>query len=280
MGDYEQAEAAIAQSIELLQVDGRNAAQLTQVLDTRAHLYQLRGQSQAAIATWEQAANLYRHLGNAEGLLGSQLNQVDSLLRERGAYNDACERVMQALGWSQYSCADLADEAVVNPETWKRELTALEQRLPVSLRAASFYYLGVALLARDALPRSQALLERRLAIAAQQRAIASQMETRLQLGNIARTLGEGKMAREHYQAASALGASRLGSALVKAYLNQLDLLRQLDEVDAAAALLEPIDEQLPQLPAGRDRLLGRLSFARQLADWPDLTQADRAQQHL
>ncbi len=77
-GDYPQAEPAIAQSLELLQAAGGPAALLAQALDTQAHLHQAQGRGPAAIAAWKQAEQLYRQLNDAEGVLGSQLNQIDA----------------------------------------------------------------------------------------------------------------------------------------------------------------------------------------------------------
>ncbi len=283
-GDYPQAEQAIAQSLELLQAAGGPAALLAQALDTQAHLHQAQGRGPAAIAAWKQAEQLYRQLNDAEGVLGSQLNQIDAQLRTQGAYNLACEQVLQTLGLSQYSCGDVADPNRLSEAQFTQLLDDLEPRLPPNLQAASFYYWGLALQARDALPRSQVLLTRSLAIATRQGAIAHQMAAHLQLGNLEGLLSNRETAQEHYQAAIQLGQGATASppieaALLQARLNQLDILQQLEEPSEFAPLVAAIAAQLAAQPPGQT-LYGRLSFVRQLLAWPETPYRDLAAHHV
>jgi CHAT domain-containing protein len=118
------------------------------------------GQTDAALATWQQAELAYRAAGDETGQLGSQLNQVQAL---------------QTLG--QYRRA----------RRFLEQINARLQTRPDSaLKASGLRSLGIALLRVGDLPASDQVLQSSLAISQRLQATADQSYTLLALGNVAR----------------------------------------------------------------------------------------------
>uniref|UniRef100_A0ACD5H2U7 Tetratricopeptide repeat protein n=1 Tax=Desertifilum tharense IPPAS B-1220 TaxID=1781255 RepID=A0ACD5H2U7_9CYAN len=78
MGQWQEAETAIQESLRLLQAQGDRAV-LAQVLNTQGSLQLAKGQTEAAFETWKQAEAAYIASGDRVGQWGSIMNQAQAL---------------------------------------------------------------------------------------------------------------------------------------------------------------------------------------------------------
>ena len=85
LGQWEQANSAIAQSLNLLQSKQNKdnsierAHILAQSLDVQGKLQLARGQAEAALTTWQQAAKIYTQVGDSSGTTRNRINQAQSM---------------------------------------------------------------------------------------------------------------------------------------------------------------------------------------------------------
>lgn len=68
-------------------------------------LYEI-GQFDAAARIWQEAADAYEQLGNAEGKTQSLINVAEAL-QANGLYLKACARILQAFNFEQYDCRQI-----------------------------------------------------------------------------------------------------------------------------------------------------------------------------
>ncbi len=78
LGDWANAEAAIATSLQLL-TPNPPAQTYAQTLDIRGHLRLAQGQVQTALTDWETAATLYQQIGDRASWQHNQLSQAQAL---------------------------------------------------------------------------------------------------------------------------------------------------------------------------------------------------------
>lgn len=76
-GQWQQAEAAINQSLDLLQPQA-SPAMLARVFNTKGSLQLAMGQPEAALETWKKAENFYSQAADDIGVLGSKINQAQA----------------------------------------------------------------------------------------------------------------------------------------------------------------------------------------------------------
>lgn len=83
LGQWEQAEIHLKQSLELLANHPQNNSDyqeiLAKALNAQGRLQWSQGQSETAYKTWEKAAKSYRAAGSLQGELGSTMNQAKAL---------------------------------------------------------------------------------------------------------------------------------------------------------------------------------------------------------
>jgi len=83
LGHWQEAEAAISQSLQLLETSqrkGRGRPQAyAQVLDIQGHLKFAQGQTQEALEIWRQAAKAYTQTDDIQGRMTNRLNQAQAL---------------------------------------------------------------------------------------------------------------------------------------------------------------------------------------------------------
>lgn len=301
LGNWTAAETAIAQSLSLLSnpQDSNTTSAYAQALDIQGTLQLTRGQPEAALSSWEQAAKLHGQLENRFRQLESQINQTQSL-QALGLYRRA---IALLIAINQ----DLADEpntATPNTSTRVTALRNLGDALRVTgdqdLTAADNAGLRSLLnLESDAtLPISQSyrILQQALAIAealqtaapgdpaAEQVALVS-----LSLGNAARLqpileeaprLAAGqanqltsveqaqietaiRLTLQHYQQAADTATS--ASTRLQALVNQFGFLVQIRRTAEAEAALPQLQAALQTLPVSRVALYARINLARDLS---------------
>ncbi|MRV40443.1 tetratricopeptide repeat protein, partial [Staphylococcus aureus] len=77
LGQWTQAEGAITKSLNLLK-NGDNSKQrfaiFAQALDVQGRLQLARGQTQAALSTWQEAAKIYKQIGDEATLTRNRIN--------------------------------------------------------------------------------------------------------------------------------------------------------------------------------------------------------------
>ncbi len=241
LGQWNQARAAIDQSLQLLQqpeLQGAPAREkvLAQALNTQGNLALGTGQAEQALTTWEQATALYQQLKDDAGATRGLLNQAQAM-RALGLYRRALTTLTQI------------------DQTLQTQPDSL-------LKAVSLRSLGSNLLLLGEFGQSQAALQQSLKIAQQLQIPTEISAALLELGNVARSQQQWQLAFRTYQQALELKTPLLPR--LQAALNQLSLLVDQQQTDATSQLITTIRDQLAQVSIDRPTLYARLNFARSL----------------
>ncbi|MBD2311791.1 CHAT domain-containing protein [Desertifilum sp. FACHB-1129] len=154
LGEWQQAESAIAQSLALGQTQPEI---LARIYNTQGHLNWTRGQVEPALENWQLSTRLYQQIGDASGELGSKINQAQAL---------------QALG--------LHNRATTLLSGVQQQLQASPASL---LKSTGLRSLGNAFRVAGELDKSQAVLEASLQVANQLQDRAAMGTALLSLGN-------------------------------------------------------------------------------------------------
>ncbi|MBD2664191.1 hypothetical protein B6N60_01275 [Richelia sinica FACHB-800] len=234
-GDWQQASQVLSKSLNQINkiADKRQRQQfLAQTWEVQGQLQLSMGNSQAALETWKQATEAYEQLGDSTGTIRGKINQAQAL---------------QALG--------LYNQAI-------KTLTVTEQSLdqqPDSLlKAKALQSLGDVLRGIGRLEESTQVLTKSLAIAQKLSSPAATTETLLSLGKTTRLQNAFPQALEYYQAAAKQAPT--ADLQIQAFLNQLELLLDQKQADAAQLLIPQIEKTLTQLPNTRTAVYSRITF--------------------
>jgi CHAT domain-containing protein len=243
VGDWEQANTAIATSLDLLstQPDTVEAAQVrAQALNTQGLLQLGAGNPQAALTTWEQAEAFYAQTADAVGVVRTQINQAQAL-QDLGLYRQATDR-----------------------------LTALSQQLQTQpdspIKAIALRGLGNALQTVGDFTQARLVLEQSWEIAQFLQLPQEADAAALSLGNTARAQGNVAEAIDFYQQISATAAPSLR---VQAQLNLLRLLIETEQIESAQALISSLPTLLPSLPLSRAAVYAHINFAQTLQQFEE-----------
>lgn len=284
IGEWTEAATAIQQSLTLildqpptLEVWGVQA----QALSIQGHLQFAKGQTEAAIDTWKQAATAYRQASDASGETQSRINQAQAL---------------QAMGLYRRAIATLVEIG-----------QTLQDQPDSTTKAIALRSLGDALGEAGSLDQAQIVLQRSLVMAEQLQqpeAIAAAM---LSLGNVTRAAARAELAQNNLtleeavalrevqarlplvqrrqqeaaqkflqQAESAIAlyqdAATLASApstQLQAQLNLLQLQIETQRWAEAAQLSSQVQRLLDQLPASRNTIYDRIDLAQSLTALSD-----------
>ncbi|EKU96530.1 hypothetical protein Lepto7375DRAFT_0536 [Leptolyngbya sp. PCC 7375] len=244
LGDWQQADVAIIASQQLLTPEITTPQLLAQILNTRASLNLSRGQTQAALTDWQQAAEIYHRADDTLGHLQAQLNQAQAL---------------QSLGFYRQAQTQLEDI-----------ITALANQPASSLKAIALMTFGNGLRHNGETARAQQTLEAALALAQELNDPALTSQILLNLGHASQA--NPSLALAHYQKAQATAPTAL--IQFQAQVSQLRLLATQNP--AAARLLGADLEQMLQqarLPISREAIYAQLHLAQTLLQYA-LLQAD------
>ncbi len=238
LGLWAEAEEAITQSLNILQdvgISQERSAILAKTLDVQGQLQFAQGQAEAALTTWQRAADIY------------QSSDQDALTRNR--INSA--QALQALGLYRQA---------------NKTLTSVEQTLknqPDSpLKALGLRNLGNVLQVVGNLRESRSVLEQSLAIALSSSSKQELSETLFSLGNTARAQKNTKAALDYYQQAQAASADP--TTRIQAQLNQLSLLLEEKQYKPALALSSQVQSEISNLPPSRMAVYAEINFAQSL----------------
>ncbi len=239
LGLWTEAEKAISQSLNLLQNSDNSKERseiLAQTLDVQGQLQLARGKAEAALTTWQQAADIYQQIGDRTALTRNRINSAQAL-QVLGLYRQA-----------------------------KKILTSIEQTLknqPDSLlKASGLRSLGNVLQVVGDLKESRRILEQSLALASSSSSDRAVSETLFSLGNTARAQREMKAALDYYQQAASVSADPF--ARIQAQLNQLSLLIETKQFPDALALSSQIQSEISNLPPSRMAVDAKINFAESL----------------
>ncbi|MDC0835308.1 CHAT domain-containing protein [Geitlerinema sp. CS-897] len=206
-------------------------------IEAQAHLalgrLQLsRGQTQAALDSWQQAAERYVALEDELGELGALTNQAIAL---------------QGLGLYRRSQALL--------ETVTARLDAYPD---ARLKITALTDLGVALQVVGDLHESRTVLERALAIAQNTPELSQNSIVLQALGDTTRALGDLEAALAFYRQAAE--ASSQATVIVAARLAQARTAIDLKAFSEAERLLSDVESRLTTLPDSRDAVYAVVNF--------------------
>lgn len=247
LGQWPEAEAAIASSLKRLAdpgdgIDAETRQEiLAKVTNAKGQLQWSRGQTEAALATWQTAARHYAAVGDVEGIAIAKINQAKAL---------------QTLGLSRQSRTVLQE---VYENLGRLSDPALQVNGLLGL-GRTLGRMGELEAARKVLAEGQQLATRRGVPAG---------PVLLELGNIERALGSrataiGKPAVAEQHFATALDRYRQASGQPQGTLNQLGLYAALGRQQEALALLPQARESVRTLPSGREKVAAALSLAQSL----------------
>jgi CHAT domain-containing protein len=257
LGRWEDAEAAIATSFNLLQTPGTAEPSptalniLAKAHNTQGRLHLSRGRPDAALNAWQQATLAYSQANDTRGVVLSSMNQAEAL---------------QALGLSVQA------EAILEQVYQVLQTQPLEP----SLQVTGLWHLGNAQRRLGDLNASLTLLQESLAMAEQAGLTSLTSSILLDLGNTERALSHRAIAignREDAQARQAAAIAAYQQAArtatlpirhVQAGLNHLSLLTETGQISDAAGLWSTIEPKLFELPSGRSALFAYLNAARSL----------------
>lgn len=246
-GLWEPAKQTIEQSLTTLEKvpQSREKQQvLSQTQDIQAQLWLAVAQPEKALATWQQAEQLYRQLGDETHEIRVRLSQAEAL---------------QMLGLYRRSLSSL------------NELNQMLQKKSDSIeKAVALRSLGNALWLSGDIKSAQQRLEQSLAIAQRLNNASEIAQTLLSLGNLDREQQRFSTALAFYEQAEKVTPSEI--VRVQANLNRLRLLAQTDP-NSADRLIPVIDRQLKTLPIQRSSIHARINFAETLLKLKSFRQA-------
>lgn len=242
IGNWREAEQAIATSLELLQTHStstKNHALIrAQVLNAQGTWQLAQGQSEQALETWQRVTAIYQKIGDQQRQIGSLINQAQA---------------EQSLGLFLRSRQTLG------------QATQLLQQQPSSeLKVMGLRSLGNVLLLTGNVKEARQSLQESLAIAEQLSLSESASMTLLSLGNAARAQNAPQEALSFYQQAA---IATVPIVQVQARLNQLSLLLDREQWTEAESLVAALSPQLEQLPPSRATIYAQINFAQNLMRW-------------
>jgi CHAT domain-containing protein/tetratricopeptide (TPR) repeat protein len=240
LGEWQQAEEAIAHSLELLEprsdLEDMGIAILAQVLNTQGNNQLAMGQPEAALDSWEQAERTYAQVGDEAGVIGTQINQAQAF---------------QTLGMYQRA------------QTLLKQVNDRLQPQPDSiLKALGLRSLGTVLQITGDLGKSRQVLEQSLAIAQRLNPPLNTSEILFNLANTLRALQDTEAALRLYQQAADVASTAI--VRLKAQLNYLNLLIEKQQWSEAQGLISQIQPQFAGLAPSRDVIYAQVNFATHL----------------
>ncbi|WP_448265505.1 CHAT domain-containing protein [Nostoc sp. DSM 114159] len=251
LGQWSEAETAIAQSLNLLQtaknIDTKNSSQiLAQVLDIKGRLQLAQSKAEDALDTWRISLDIYTKIGDKRAVLQNRINQAQAL---------------QALGFYRQA------------EKTLRESTQILQSQPNSpVKVAALHSLGNVVQVTGDLETSRQILQQSLEIASSLPDREAIADILLSLGNTARVQQDTQTALKYYQ--QTIKTTTSPTTRIQAQANQLRLLLKTEQLSAFQTLSSQIKTQLHDLPLSRTAISARINFGQSLMQFRKKTIAD------
>ena len=239
LGDWEQAEHAIAHGLELLSShpQSTDVKQVrAQVLNAQGRLQIKKGQPEAAWETWTQAESIYEEIDDSVGRVGAQINQAQAL-QTMGLYRR-----------SHLLLQSIADRLSEQPDS--------------HLKAAALKSLGDVVQVSGNLNQSRQYLEQSAQIFQQ---LGNEAETASALFSLANTLvlmDDVEAALHQYDALDTLVQD---SALkTKVQLNHFAVFLKLQQWADARQILSVLMPQIQSLPPSRESIYAKVNLTERL----------------
>jgi tetratricopeptide (TPR) repeat protein len=181
LGRWTEAQEAIASSLKLLQNlnnSKQRAEILAQTLDVQGRWQLARGQAEAALTTWQQAADIYTQIGYKDKFTRNRINSAKAL-QVLGLYPQARKILTEV----------------------QQSLTSLPDSL---LKATGLRSLGDVLRVVGDLDESRLVLKHSLEVASSLGANQEKTEALLSLANTTRVQGDTQATLDFYQQAAAV----------------------------------------------------------------------------
>ncbi len=284
LGQWNQAQKAIAESLSLLQTQSSTPVQqriLAATLDIEGQLQLALGHPTNALETWQQATNIYEKIGDRNGLIQSQINQAQAM-QELGFYPRACTTLLSALGLESQNC-----------QISEKDLQLLPEHTSISLQILGLRSLGNVLRVTGQTKQSQMVLLKSWQLAQTREDAENLAEIALSLGNTARVLGNQNIDREqkqppvdsiqpatcipsenyqtstefYQQAIACYRQAELGTSSLTKIQAQLNLLSpwiQIEQWSEVPTLVDKIQSELTDLPYSSKAVSAQLKLAQSL----------------
>jgi CHAT domain-containing protein/uncharacterized protein HemY len=236
LGQWKQADPALAISLEILQSEPQQPKLLAQALNIQGNIQLAQGKTQEALETWQKSAIIYAQAGDTDGAIRSKINQSQAL-RSLGLYRKA---------------KDILQQVQIE----------LKERPESVLKAASLLNLGDTLRLSGDFKEAKIILQESLAIATKLNDSAIMADALLSLGNTTYSSKQITEAIAYYQQASIAATAPIQK--VQAQLNQLHLQIAAKQPEAARLLLSDLQTQLSSLPPSRASVYAKVNFAQSL----------------
>lgn len=258
LGNWTQANQAIATSLELLQSNppGNPTDRLkilAQALNTQGSLQLAQGQTEQAITSWQKAADTYQQIGNEQGRIQSTINQAQAL-KTAGLFPRACQ-ILLPPELKDQDCRTITSETSETNQkqpdtlTHTKLLNTLQKQPDTLIQVARLLSLGDMLRLVGKPEASEKVLQLSLKMAQRLQSPPDESATLLSLGNtqqvlarkacdastdsdiseqkIQDSLGFYQNALDNYQQAATTATSP--TAQTQAQLNRLSLLVNIQD---------------------------------------------------
>lgn len=295
LGEWDAAQQAIAQSIELASKLPRSEAQqqvIAQALDIQGRLEFSIGNAEAALAHWQSAAEVYDQLGDRASSIASQLSQTQAL-QALGLYRRAIDQLQtldqqvqdHPLQVQMVVLRSLADALMVAGDLGLAQ-ERLERSLAIATELNETEDIAAAYLSLGNLTRAQAIAQLTLENMTIEDAIdqlntpprtdLSPIELAVQRQRIetAQTFyTQTQTALDQYQQAITL--TTRDATRIRAHLNQLNLMASTQRWTLAQPLIGQLQTELEQQPPSRDRFYDQIDLAQSLIQFEQVSSANQ-----
>ena len=277
LGQWQAASTAIQESLQLINTQpgsdrptDRHSQILAQTLDIQGKLQRETGQTADAIASWQQAANIYQKLDNSPKLVQNQLNQAQAL-EDLGLYPRACQTLLAVLE-SDLAIQTCPEFNQLTPQQLTEKLQKITTQSSLS-KVSALRSLGDLLRVIGQIEQSKQILATSLTLAEQLELPQELANTYLSIGNTSQILAEAEKVRrlrQQYQeqALDAYAqAIRLSPSLTTqqpAKLNQLSFFLKLKKWSEAKQLWRSLQPSITNLPPSRTNISARINFTQSL----------------
>ena len=257
LGDWKQAQAAIADSFQLLASDNADEqaplllATLAQTYTNQGNIELAKGNGQSALSSWQEAEKFYQQANQTQGILQSQLNQAQAL-HTLGFYHLACQTIAQTRQLSKNLCQQpkATDQDKLSTKLNELPPTLTNFDIKAWHKLADYLYLF-----GQAKPAQLIFEQLATRITTQQQ----QADLQLSLGKLAIGKRNIDQALVYFRAAASLSTNTLTT--IDSQLYQLRQLKRSEQWQEAIALIPAIESNLAQLPNSQWELNAQLNFA-------------------
>jgi CHAT domain-containing protein/tetratricopeptide (TPR) repeat protein len=252
-GEIKQANKMIAEAMNIIQKlpDSSQSSPIwAQAWDVKGSLQLAQGKAEDALLSWQQAEAIYQKLGDTDKAIFMGINQGQAL---------------QALGL--YRRANSVFETLA---------TSLENQPDSLTKAINFRNIGGALRVLGDLEKAKSNLKESLRIAKKLQSAEIIATAYLSLGNIARADANVKTAQGNIKVAKVQKIAAINfykqaelekssiQVQIRAKINRLRLLIEMEEWTEAELLYPQIESLIPKLSLGRSGIYAQVNFAQSL----------------